>query len=91
MNPAEIHHALTTELTAALGIDPGDIRPESLLVADLGAESIDLIDLTFRIEKTFNIQIPEGELFEDSRHPARDLTVADVVAYIAKRMTLPPS
>ena len=50
-------------LAAALGVNPEDIRPESSLVRDLGAESIDFIDIIFRLEKTFNIKIPNGELF----------------------------
>jgi len=89
MNPQDILPPLREELCAALGVDPGDIRPESLLVGDLGAESIDLIDLTFRIEKTFDIRIPEGELFEDTRRPAAGLTVADVCAYIAGKKSPP--
>jgi acyl carrier protein len=50
-------------LAGALGIEPGEIRPESSLVRDLGAESIDFIDIIFRLEKTFEIKIPSGELF----------------------------
>lgn len=50
-------------LGGALGIEPEEIRPESSLVRDLGAESIDFIDILFRIEKAFDIKIPSGELF----------------------------
>lgn len=50
-------------LAGALGIEPGEIRPESSLVRDLGAESIDFIDILFRLEKAFDIKIPSGELF----------------------------
>jgi len=50
-------------LSGALGIDPGEIRPQSSLVRDLGAESIDFIDMIFRLEKAFDIKIPSGELF----------------------------
>ena len=50
-------------LSAALGIDKDDILLESSLVRDLGAESIDFIDIIFRLEKTFDIKIPSGELF----------------------------
>lgn len=89
MKTEEILPRLNKELVASLGLEPADILPTSRLVADLGAESIDLIDLTFRIEKTFDIKIPEGELFEDTRRPPGGLTVADVAAYIAARQNPP--
>ena len=50
-------------LAGALGIEEAEIQLESSLVRDLGAESIDFIDILFRLEKTFNIKIPSGELF----------------------------
>lgn len=50
-------------LSGALGIDSAEIRPQSSLVRDLGAESIDFIDILFRLEKAFDIKIPSGELF----------------------------
>lgn len=50
-------------LSGALGIDPSEIRLQSSLVRDLGAESIDFIDIIFRLEKAFDIKIPSGELF----------------------------
>ena len=50
-------------LAGALGIELSEIRPGSSLVRDLGAESIDFIDIIFRLEKTFDIKIPSGELF----------------------------
>ncbi|MDX6765869.1 MAG: acyl carrier protein [Candidatus Methylacidiphilales bacterium] len=88
-DPHSLLPRLNAELAAALGLDPAEIQPQSKLVDDLGAESIDLIDLTFRIEKTFGITVPEGELFEDPKHPARLLTVADVAAYIAAKLGPP--
>jgi acyl carrier protein len=75
---------LQPELIHALGVDASACVPGARLATDLGAESIDLVDLTFRIEKTFHITIPEGELFED-RHGS-DLTVDQVAAYIATRL-----
>lgn len=50
-------------LAGALGLEPEEIRPGSSLVQDLGAESIDFIDIIFRLEKAFDIKIPSGELF----------------------------
>lgn len=52
-------------LTDALGVDEGEVAEDASLVADLGAESIDFLDIVFRLEKTFNIKIPRGDLFPE--------------------------
>ncbi len=52
-------------LTDALGVDEGEVAENASLVADLGAESIDFLDIVFRLEKTFNIKIPRGDLFPE--------------------------
>ncbi len=51
----------------ALARDPSEIRPTSRLFADLEAESIDLLDIVFRLEREFDIQIPRGRIIEDAR------------------------
>lgn len=63
MDPGQILEKVRECLAGALGIEPEEIRPESSLVRDLGAESIDFIDIIFRLEKAFDIKIPSGELF----------------------------
>lgn len=63
MNEQQILEKVRECLTGALGVEPSEIRLESSLVRDLGAESIDFIDIIFRLEKTFDIKIPSGELF----------------------------
>ena len=50
-------------LAGALGVDAEEVQPEASLTRDLGAESIDFIDIIFRLEKAFDIKIPSGELF----------------------------
>jgi acyl carrier protein len=52
-------------LTDALGVDTEDVSPQATLQGDLGAESIDFLDIVFRLEKAFAIKIPKGELFPD--------------------------
>jgi acyl carrier protein len=59
----EIFQKIREILSSALGVDQADIELQSSLVRDLGAESIDFIDIIFRLEKTFDIKIPSGELF----------------------------
>ena len=63
MNDGEILRKVQECVAGALGIEPEEVRPESSLVLDLGAESIDFIDILFRLEKTFDVKIPSGELF----------------------------
>jgi acyl carrier protein len=58
----DIFERLKPLLVEVLGVAPEKIRPESVLVADLGAESIDLLDLSFRIEETFNVTIEGNEI-----------------------------
>jgi acyl carrier protein len=58
----EIFERLKPLLVEVLGIRPDQIQPRSELVTHLGAESIDLLDLTFRIEETFQVRIEANEL-----------------------------
>jgi acyl carrier protein len=52
-------------LSDALGVDDEEVTPQATLQGDLGAESIDFLDIVFRLEKEFSIKIPKGELFPD--------------------------
>ena len=62
----EVFEKIQAALVDALGVDEEDVTPAATLVGDLGAESIDFLDIVFRLEKTFNIKIPRGELFPDN-------------------------
>jgi acyl carrier protein len=53
-------------LVDALGVDEDEVVPGARIGADLGAESIDYLDIVFRLEKAFNIKIPRGDLFPDN-------------------------
>ncbi|HVA48784.1 MAG TPA: acyl carrier protein [Pirellulales bacterium] len=61
----EIFDKIKSCLVEALGVDEDEVTPEATLVGDLGAESIDFLDIVFRLEKTFNIKVPRGELFPE--------------------------
>lgn len=52
-------------LVEALGADEEDVTAEARLVSDLGAESIDFLDIVFRLEKAFGIKIEQAELFPE--------------------------
>jgi acyl carrier protein len=62
----EIYEKVSATLVEALNVDEGEIKPESTLQGDLGAESIDFLDIVFRLEREFGIKIPRGELFPES-------------------------
>ncbi|MCH2570136.1 MAG: acyl carrier protein [Planctomycetes bacterium] len=62
-------------LIDALGVDDSEVTPDASLTRDLGAESIDFLDIVFRLEKAFDIKIPRGDLF-----PENVLTDPDFVA-----------
>jgi acyl carrier protein len=51
----------------ALGCDLNQVKPDASLIGDLGAESIDFLDIVFRLERTFKVKIPRGKLVEDAR------------------------
>ncbi len=67
MTDQEIFEKLQGLLKNVLGIKPEQVRPESVLVTDLGAESIDLLDLSFLIEDTFGITIEPNEFEKEVR------------------------
>jgi acyl carrier protein len=58
----EVFEKVRTALVDALGVDDDEVRPESTIIGDLGAESIDFLDIVFRLEKAFGIEIPRSEL-----------------------------
>ncbi|MBQ3389262.1 MAG: acyl carrier protein [Thermoguttaceae bacterium] len=58
----EIFEQVREVLEDALAVDEDEVNMDSTLVDDLGAESIDLLDIVFQLEKKFNIKIDRGEL-----------------------------
>jgi len=61
----EIFEQVKETLVDALGVDEDEVTEDATLTSDLGAESIDFLDIVFRLEKSFDIKIPRGELFPD--------------------------
>jgi acyl carrier protein len=62
----EIYMKVCTTLVEALNVDEEEINPTATLQGDLGAESIDLAGIVFRLEREFDIKILRGELFPES-------------------------
>jgi len=63
MSRDEIFQEVQEVLVDALGVDNEEVTAKATLMGDLGAESIDFLDIVFRLEKTFGIKVPREELF----------------------------
>lgn len=96
----EIYKKVQGVLVDALGVDEEEVTPQARLSADLGAESIDYLDIVFRLEKAFTadptkpFKIPRGELFpedlqtmqNDPKFVSDGKITADGMAELRKRM-----
>lgn len=65
MTREDVFDKVRKVLVDALGVDDEDVTPQATLNADLGAESIDYLDIAFRLEKIFGIKIEQAELTQD--------------------------
>ncbi len=65
MTREDIYTKVQAVLVDALGVDEDDVKPTATLRGDLGAESIDFLDIVFRLEKAFGIKIPRNEMFPE--------------------------
>lgn len=94
-----IFSAVAEEIAAALQIPVETIHPDSRMEADLGAESIDLIDLAFRLEKRFHLTASNQAFFRpsdttewiSSQEPHRALKVKDIVVNVQRLLENPGS
>ena len=91
MSRDEIYKKVQGVLIDALGVDEEEVTPTAVIKDDLGAESIDFLDIVFRLEKAFGIKIPRGEMMPENL--ANDPTVvqdgkvtAAGIAELKKRM-----
>jgi acyl carrier protein len=66
MTDNEIFEKLREVLVDALAVDDDEVTPEAVLTADLGAESIDFLDIVFKLEQEFGFKIAQGELFPEN-------------------------
>ena len=66
MSRDEIYQKVQAVLVDALGVDEEEVKPDAVIRDDLGAESIDFLDIMFRLEKAFGIKIPKGEMMPEN-------------------------
>ncbi len=87
----EVFDKVREALVDALGVDDDEVTPTATLRGDLDAESIDFLDIVFRLEKSFDIKIERGELFPediltDSAYVEDGRVNAAGIAALKKRM-----
>ena len=66
MDEKVIYEKVKESVVEALGVDDDEVTPNAVLFDDLGAESLDLLDIVFRLEKEFGIKIPRGGIQADA-------------------------
>ncbi|MEM6691442.1 MAG: acyl carrier protein [Planctomycetota bacterium] len=91
LSPEEVFAKVQESLEDALGVEPDEVTQEATLVGDLGAESIDFLDIVFKLEKTFEITIPREELspediLTNSQYVQDGAVTPDGMAELKKRM-----
>ena len=87
----EIFEKVQEALIDALGVDDDEVTREATLVGDLGAESIDFLDIVFKLEKSFEITIPREELspediLTNNQYVQDGVVTADGMAELKRRM-----
>lgn len=70
----------------ALDVDPARVTRQSSFIDDLGAESIDFLDIVFKLETAFGRQIPEQDIWKGSIDTSSPEKVAEGVARLRERM-----
>ena len=58
---------------AALGLEEDEIELDSKLIEDLGAESLDFLDIVYRLERAFDIKIPRGGIESSAQEEAESV------------------
>ena len=87
----EIYGKVQEALEDALGVDNDEVTKQATLVGDLGAESIDFLDIVFKLEKTFDITIPREELspediLTNSQYVQDGVVTGEGMAELKRRM-----
>ena len=72
---SEIESKVKEIMADKLGVDEADVKPEASFTNDLGADSLDTVELIMEFEKSFNITIPDDQA-------EKIATVGDAIAYI---------
>jgi acyl carrier protein len=88
----QILHTLSGIIVEALRVDPDRIKLDTRIFLDLGAESIDIVDIRFRIEHAFGFKMDQDEMIRSlgeglsAEQIQEKFTVGSLVDYIRKRL-----
>ena len=66
----EVYAKVVEAFCEALGLDEDEVEPDSKVIDELGAESLDFLDIAFRLERAFKIKIPRGEIQRSAEEEA---------------------
>lgn len=72
MDVQSVYPQVASIIADVLVVDEAEVELNKRLIEDLGAESIDFLDLIFQLEKTFNVKIPRGQIEKDARGQLSD-------------------
>ena len=78
MTDQEVFEKVKGIIAEQLGVDPGEVKEESSFVDDLGADSLDIVELVMAFEEAFDLDIPDEDAEKISK-------VKDAVNYIRER------
>lgn len=73
-----IHQKVTDIIVEQLGVDPEKVKPEASFIDDLGADSLDIVELVMAMEEEFDLEIPD----EDAE---KLKSVQDVASYLSSK------
>lgn len=82
----EISARVTAIVADALDVPATEVTPSASFIDDLGAESIDFLDVLFRVESAFGIKIPEQDMWRGSIDPSTPESIAAGLALLRSRM-----
>src|SRR5262245_24873260 len=85
----EVDACVSKLVVESLGIDEASVTADAQLIADLGAESIDFLDLSFKCQQTFGVDLPM-RLIQERRVEWRDLSVLERVLEARYRIAVAP-
>jgi acyl carrier protein len=86
IEPSEREARVVAIVAEALDVEPAQVKRQSSFIDDLGAESLDLLDIVFKLETAFNRQIPEEDIWKGSIDTSSPEALAEGVVRLRERM-----
>jgi len=79
VSPGDMVERIRTLVASQLGVDAAEVTEDASILEDLGADSLDVVELVMALEETFDIEVPDEDV-ESMR------TVGDVERYVSQRL-----